>query len=62
MQVPVLMISGSEDRVNPIGTNAAVLQQALPTARLEIIEGIGHLPQVEAPDRVNRLVREFLTR
>jgi pimeloyl-ACP methyl ester carboxylesterase len=28
--VPVLMISGSEDRVTPIDTNAAVLQKALP--------------------------------
>jgi pimeloyl-ACP methyl ester carboxylesterase len=57
--VPMLLISGSEDRVNPIATNAAVLQKALPKARLEIIEGIGHLAQVEAPARVNRLLREF---
>jgi pimeloyl-ACP methyl ester carboxylesterase len=57
---PVLMISGSEDRVNPILANAAVLQKAMPKARLEIIEGIGHLPQVEAPERVNALLREFL--
>jgi pimeloyl-ACP methyl ester carboxylesterase len=59
VSVPVLMISGSEDRVNPIETNAAVLQKAMPKARLEIIDGIGHLPQIEAPERVNRLLREF---
>lgn len=28
--VPVLLISGSDDRVNPIETNAAVLQKAMP--------------------------------
>jgi pimeloyl-ACP methyl ester carboxylesterase len=54
------MISGDEDQVNPIDTNAAVLQKAMPKARLEIIKGIGHLPQVEAPERVNALLREFL--
>ena len=60
VRAPVLMISGSEDRVTPIATNAAVLQKAMPQARLEIITGIGHLPQVEAPERVNALLREFL--
>ena len=57
--VPVLLISGSEDRVSPIATNAALLQKALPNARLEVLKGIGHLPHLEAPEQVNRLVREF---
>ena len=56
---PVLMISGSEDRVNPIDKNAALLAKAMPKARLEIIEGIGHLPEVEAPDKVNAMLRAF---
>jgi pimeloyl-ACP methyl ester carboxylesterase len=62
VHVPVLMISGSEDRVTPIDTNAAVLKKAMPAARLEVIQGIGHLPQVEAPGQVNSLLREFLTK
>src|SRR5215213_7490613 len=37
---PVLMISGNEDRVNPIEKNAALLAKAMPQARLEILEGI----------------------
>jgi pimeloyl-ACP methyl ester carboxylesterase len=57
---PVLMISGSEDRVNPIDKNAAILARAMPKARLEIIEGAGHLPEVEVPDRVNAMLRAFL--
>jgi pimeloyl-ACP methyl ester carboxylesterase len=24
-----------------------------------MLEGVGHLPEVEAPDTVNRLLREF---
>jgi pimeloyl-ACP methyl ester carboxylesterase len=56
---PVLMISGNEDRVNPIDKNAAVLAKAMPQAKLEILEGVGHLPEVEAPDKVNVLLRRF---
>jgi pimeloyl-ACP methyl ester carboxylesterase len=57
--VPVLMISGIEDRVNPIDRNAAVLAKAMPKARLEILEGAGHLPEVELPEKVNGLLRAF---
>ena len=56
---PVLMISGSEDRVNPIEKNAAILAKAMPKAKLEIIEGVGHLPEVEAPDKINAMLRAF---
>ena len=56
---PVLMISGNGDRVNPIDKNAAVLARAIPKAKLEILEGVGHLPEVEAPDKVNALLRAF---
>src|SRR4051812_8318733 len=53
---PVLMISGIEDRVNPIDKNAAVLAKAMPKAKLEILEGVGHLPEVEVPEKVNALL------
>ena len=56
---PVLMIAGSEDRVNPPDKNAAVLARAMPKAKLEIIEGLGHLPEVEAPERINAMLRQF---
>ena len=56
---PVLMISGIEDRVNPIDKNAAVLAKAMPKAKLEILEGAGHLPEVEVPEKVNTMLRAF---
>jgi pimeloyl-ACP methyl ester carboxylesterase len=59
LSMPVLMISGREDRVNPIDQNAAILLKALPHARLEILEGVGHLPEREVPDVVNRMLRDF---
>lgn len=60
LTMPVLMISGSEDKVNPIDKNAAVLAKHLPHARLVVLPGHGHLPEVEAPSEVNRLLAEFL--
>jgi pimeloyl-ACP methyl ester carboxylesterase len=59
VHIPVLLITGSQDPVNPAATNAAVLQRVTPNARLEIIERVGHVPHLEAPARVNHRLREF---
>ncbi|HSZ96940.1 MAG TPA: alpha/beta hydrolase, partial [Bradyrhizobium sp.] len=56
---PVLLISGREDRVNPVGENAATLVKALRQGRLEILDGAGHLPEVERPDIINKMLRDF---
>ena len=56
---PVLMISGREDRVNPIDKNAAMLIKPMPQGKLEILEDAGHLPEVEKPDVVNKMLRNF---
>jgi pimeloyl-ACP methyl ester carboxylesterase len=56
---PVLLIQGREDKINPLDRNAAILIKALPQGRLEVLEGCGHLPEVEAPDIVNRMLKQF---
>ena len=56
---PLLMIQGSEDKVNPLEKNAAVLIKVLPQGRLEVLDGYGHLPEVEAPEIVNRMLMQF---
>jgi pimeloyl-ACP methyl ester carboxylesterase len=56
---PVLLIQGSEDEINPLEKNAAILIKALPQGHLEVLEGYGHLPEVEAPDVVNGTLRQF---
>ena len=53
--MPILLIQGAEDQVNPTETNAAILAKTLSNARLVVLEGTGHLPEVEAPGRVNDL-------
>lgn len=61
LAMPILLIQGEADRVTPLETNAAVLAKAVPHARLEILPGTGHLPEVEKWRVVNDLVRRFLT-
>ena len=39
---------------------AELLVAGIPGARLETIEGAGHLPSLERPDELNRLLLDFL--
>jgi pimeloyl-ACP methyl ester carboxylesterase len=39
-----------------------LLRKAVPGARIEIVPGVGHFTQLEAPDEVNRLLSEFSAR
>jgi len=59
LTMPLLMIQGTEDRVTPAVANAERLAAAILRARLVVLDGCGHLPEIEMPDRVNALVREF---
>lgn len=60
LDLPLMIIQGAEDRVTPADANATMLSQTLPHAHLVTLPGCGHLPEVEDPERVNALVREFL--
>ena len=56
VEVPILAIWGAEDRIVPCSHT-----ENLPVhARVEILEGAGHMPQMEAAGMINRLVKEFL--
>ncbi|GAA3191195.1 alpha/beta fold hydrolase [Dactylosporangium siamense] len=57
--VPVLVVAGAQDRLKEPGFAAAVATR-IPDARLEVVDGCGHCPQIEAAERWNRLVLDFL--
>ncbi|MGZ8782858.1 MAG: alpha/beta fold hydrolase, partial [Gaiellaceae bacterium] len=59
IDVPTLVAAGSED-VGDIGAMADKLAAEIPEARRETIEGAGHLPSLERPDALNRLLLDFL--
>ncbi|MBK1873049.1 alpha/beta hydrolase [Marinobacter sp. 1-3A] len=58
IEAPVLIVWGKEDRILDY-RNGAVFQKAIPGSQLEILEGIGHAPMIEAPEVSARLFLEF---
>jgi pimeloyl-ACP methyl ester carboxylesterase len=58
IHVPVTVLWGEADRLcMPAG--AAELAAMLPAAKIEMLEGVGHTPQVEAPDVVVAAIEEL---
>jgi pimeloyl-ACP methyl ester carboxylesterase len=55
---PVLLVWGDRDRL-VFHRGAKRVLDAVPNARLELLPGIGHCPQVEAPGRLTELLLEF---
>jgi pimeloyl-ACP methyl ester carboxylesterase len=60
IRVPTLLLYGDADRRSPLGTVAADLHREIPGSRLRIMPGAGHAANMEAPERFNAEVREFL--
>lgn len=59
LRLPVLLLWGREDRLVPPSV-AGIFQTLLPQARLEMLDGVGHLPHLEQPDAALARVRPFL--
>ncbi len=57
--VPTLIVVGSYDKPTP-PDGARRMAAAIPGAKFEIIEGAGHLSNMEQPERFNGVVRDFL--
>jgi pimeloyl-ACP methyl ester carboxylesterase len=57
IQAPTLIVHGSQDMMLPV-QNAHLIAELMPSARLEIIDGVGHLFFWEQPQRAAELVLE----
>jgi pimeloyl-ACP methyl ester carboxylesterase len=58
IRAPVTVIWGDADRLCLV-EGADDLARALPKANIEILEGVGHTPQIEAPDAVVAAIRKL---
>ena len=56
---PLHLIWGDSDKVVPVGI-AEAWREALPQARLSVIERSGHLPQLEHPQATADKIRSFI--
>ena len=59
ISIPTLVVVGSEDAVTPV-SEAEGMAAAIPGARMEVIEGAGHLSNLERWDLFNGAVNSFL--
>lgn len=57
--IPTLIIWGEDDRIIPV-EHARAAHAAIPGSWLEIIEGVGHYPHCEAPERFVEALTEFI--
>jgi pimeloyl-ACP methyl ester carboxylesterase len=56
---PVLIIGGSEDRLTPV-SEAKSMNGAIAGSRLVVIEGAGHLSNLEQPRQFNAALLDFI--
>ena len=61
IRAPTLVVSGDEDNVYP-PEMARDVARRIPGAQLVMIEGAGHLLNLEQPERFNQVVMDFINR
>lgn len=59
IEVPLLSIQGSEDAYG-LPSQLESIGSTVAHARIEMIAGLGHFPQLEATDRIVAMVKAFL--
>lgn len=58
VQTPTLIVWGADDRIVP-RSSADLYHGALPNSRLEIVDGAGHIVELEQPDALASLIANF---
>ena len=59
IDVPTLVVTSSDDTLIPSAATTPMAEQ-IPGARLEVIDGVGHLSNLEGADEFTRLLREHV--
>lgn len=62
LPMPIEMVYGTADILIPARTHAEPLRQAVPTARLTLVEGAGHMIHHAAPETASSVIRRAAER
>jgi len=54
----ITLVWSAQDRIFPLAINGELARKTLPEARFVIIEDAGHVPMIDAPERVARTILE----
>ena len=57
-EIPVLLVWGTDDPIIPV-EHARAAHELLPHGTLAVFDGVGHFPQVEAPERLVAALEQF---
>ena len=57
---PTLLVRGERDRVLPASSNERFRDALAGPVRMAVVEGAGHLPELDAPEALARIVHAFL--
>lgn len=58
-QVPALVLCGDQDNLTPVKRHT-LMSELIPYAKLAVLEGVGHLPTLEAPSATNDALHSWL--
>jgi 3-oxoadipate enol-lactonase len=59
IRVPTLVTVGDQDLVTPVDLSNELVD-LIPDARMQVMNGVGHLGNIEKPAEFNRMVEEFI--
>ena len=59
LEAPTLLLYGELDQRSPLAV-AEELHRSIPSSRLVVLSGVGHLASAERPEEFNAAVRAFL--
>jgi pimeloyl-ACP methyl ester carboxylesterase len=59
LDVPVLLLWGRNDRTVPFEHSRDILE-LMPAVEFHVIENSSHIPHYEQPERVNRILIDFM--
>ena len=57
VRVPVTVVVGTHDQLTPV-RSARRIAECVTDARLEVLDGLGHMLPIEAPDRITEILLE----
>jgi pimeloyl-ACP methyl ester carboxylesterase len=60
IKAPTVILHGTEDAVVSARRHASLLADAIPHAKLVLLEGIGHMPHHVATDRVIAAIEDIV--
>jgi pimeloyl-ACP methyl ester carboxylesterase len=59
LRCPVLVLQGTDERISHVSQGTG-LAELIPDARLQLLDGAGHIPNARHPVRINLAIRAFI--